>query len=76
MDNGRTVLAYVMMILGFIGFFLTAGIYVVLDGWNNLPSSGTLQIIGSRLYIILPALLAIFCLMFELVALYLFKSTK
>ncbi|MDH5733631.1 MAG: hypothetical protein OEY88_07600 [Candidatus Bathyarchaeota archaeon] len=76
MDNGKAVLAFVMMVLGVVGFFLTVEVASVLYRWNNLPSS-TLQIIGSRFYLILPALLAIFCLMFELVAVYFFnESTK
>lgn len=76
MGNGKTALAVIMVILGFVGFGLTYGVFSVLNDWNNLPTS-ELQIIGSRLYLILPALLGIFSLMFELIGLYFFfESTE
>ena len=54
--------------LSLVGFGLTARIFAVLEDWSRLPM-GTFKILGEKLYIVLPAVLAIFSLAFFLVGL-------
>jgi hypothetical protein len=66
MNWAKAILGVVMIGLSFVGFGLTYDVYAVLNDWNNLPMSAA-QIVGSRFLVILPALLAIFSLMFMLI---------
>jgi apolipoprotein N-acyltransferase len=67
MNWAKAALGVIMIGLSFIGFGLTYDVYGVLANWNSLSSGTDLHDVGSGLLVILPALLAIFSLMFMLI---------